>query len=113
MAINTAFLFFTFLLGRVFVQVYLIYFYAIDWISDTWFEREGVPLAYKIILIEMAAAVMVNVVLNFWWSWLIIRQALRLIRGGQRADETFDGSKEEGKDRQENGPADANNLDET
>ena len=95
MAINTAFLFFTFLFGRVFVQAYLIWEYAIDWISQTWFETDGVPLAYKIILVEMALAVLVNVALNFYWSFLIVRQAIRLIKGGQKADETFDGTKNE------------------
>ena len=86
MAINTVFLFFTFLLGRVFVQSYLIWEYAIDWISQTWFEKDGVPLVYKIILVEMALAVLVNVALNFYWSYLILSQAIRLIRGGQKAD---------------------------
>ena len=86
MAINTVFLFFTFLLGRVFVQSYLIWEYAIDWISQTLFEKDGVPLIYKIILVEMALAVLVNVALNFYWSYLILSQAIRLIRGGQKAD---------------------------
>jgi len=36
-------------------------------------------MIYKIILIEMALAVTINVVLNFWWSWLIIRQVFRLL----------------------------------
>ena len=91
MVLNTVFLFITFLFGRVFVQAYLIWEFAIEWITQTWFEKEGVPLAYKIILIEMALAVLINVALNFWWSWLIVRQAIRLIKGGQKADETFDG----------------------
>ena len=100
MAINTLFLFVTFLFGRVFVQAYLIWEYAIDWISQTWFETDGVLLAYKIILVEMALAVLINVVLNFYWSFLIVSQAIRLIKGGQKADETFDGTKnEEEKDQ--------------
>ena len=73
MAINTVFLFFTFIFGRVCVQAYLLYEFAVDWIIQTWFEKEGVPLEYKIILIEMTLAVLINVVLNFYWSYLILR----------------------------------------
>ena len=36
-------------------------------------DKEDVPIIYKVILAEMATAVLINVVLNFYWSWLIIR----------------------------------------
>lgn len=54
-------------------------------------------MVYKVILIEMAVAVLINVILNFWWSYLIIRQVYRLLIKGPDADKDFagddDGSK--------------------
>ena len=94
-AANTVLLFITFIFGRVFVQAYLLYEFAGVWLYETWFVREGVPMAYKVILIEMAVAVLINVALNFYWSYLIVRQLFRLILGGSKANETFDGSEDQ------------------
>ena len=71
--------------------------FAGDWLYSEWFEKEGVPTLYKAILVEMAVAVLINVALNFWWSFLIIRQVYRLIKGGLGADATYAGD-DEGKD---------------
>lgn len=66
-------LFFFFIFGRVYLQAYLIINYAIDWLVMMFTDKEDVPIIYKVILAEMATAVLINVVLNFYWSWLIIR----------------------------------------
>ena len=103
-AINTMFLAVTFIFGRVCVQAYLLTAFAAEWISNEWFVKEDVRLVYKIILIEMFLAVLTNVALNFYWSFLIIRQVVRLIVGGNKADKTFGGDddpavEEESKDQ--------------
>ena len=71
--INTICLAFFFIFGRVFVQIFIVWVYAIDWLSDMWFHKEGVSLFYKIILAEMATAVLINIILNGHWSFLIVR----------------------------------------
>ena len=89
--VNTVMLFITFIFGRVFVQAYIIIAFAIDWLIDTWFHREGVPFVYKLILVEMWGAVLVNVTLNFWWSFLIIKQLYRVFAKGAK-DTSFEGN---------------------
>ena len=66
--------------------------FAGGWLYSEWFEKEGVPVIYKVILVEMALAVCINVVLNFYWSFLIIRQVYRLILGGPTADNSYAGN---------------------
>ena len=48
-----------------------------------WFEKEGVELAYKLLLVELFLAVLLNVALNFWWSWLIVKQVIRTVTRGE------------------------------
>ena len=72
-------------------QAYLIYMYAADWLIKTFAEKEGVSTVYKVILIEMALAVLINVVLNFYWSYLIIMGLYRILFKGPDADKTFTG----------------------
>ena len=89
--INTLLLFFFFIFGRVFVQLYIVWEYAIDWLALTWFHKEGVPELYKAILVEMAIAVLINMILNFYWSFLIVRQVWRMFTRGGKADKDFAG----------------------
>ena len=98
--INTVFLFVTFIFGRVVVQFYLLYFYGIDWLYKMFFEKVDVPTLYKVFLFEMFLAVSVNVVLNFYWSFLILRQLWRVLTRGPNADKNFTG------DEEEKGPSD-------
>ena len=65
-ATNSVLLFVTFIFGRVFVQAYLLYEFAGGWLYETWFVRDGVPLAYKVILIEMAITILISVILNLY-----------------------------------------------
>ena len=80
--INTVLLAVFFIFGRVILQAYCIIAFDIDWISNMMFHKEGVSTAYKIVLVEMSAAILINVALNFFWSWLIIRQVLRIVTRG-------------------------------
>ena len=53
-----------------------------------WWYTDGVQLAYKILLVEMALAVLVNILLNFFWAYLILRQLYRLVcQRGKHRDE--------------------------
>lgn len=92
--LNTGILWITFILGRVAVQAYLLVNFGSVWLYDTWFVRDGVTAIYKVLLVEMALAVFINILLNIYWSFLITRQLLRVIRLGSKADETYSGDAE-------------------
>ena len=85
----------TFFFGRVIFQIYLIWFYACDWLTDTWYVREDVPYIYKCILVEMAAAVGINVVLNLYWSFLMLKQGYKIFVLGE-SDDSYIGNDEDG-----------------
>ena len=65
--------------------------YASDWLMNMLFEKEGVETLYKVILIEMAIAVSINVVLNFYWAYLILMGVYRVLFKGPGADKSFTG----------------------
>ena len=65
--------------------------YASDWLMNMLFEKEGVDTLYKVILIEMAIAVSINVVLNFYWAYLILMGVYRVLFKGPGADKSFTG----------------------
>ena len=71
--INTLTLAFFFIGGRIFFQSYIIIAFVFDWLYKFYFEEENVPILYKIFVTEMLFTVFVNVLLNFYWSWLIIK----------------------------------------
>lgn len=54
-----------------------------------WFEKEGVDFSYKMLLLEFCIAVLFNVVLNFWWAWLITLQVYRVVTRGGANDKEF------------------------
>lgn len=43
------------------------------------FEKKSVTLVYKGILLWICTAVFTNMLLNFFWSWLIIKGLIRVI----------------------------------
>ena len=51
--INTLTLAFFFIGGRLFFQTYIIIGFVLDWLYKFYFEDEGVPILYKIIVAEM------------------------------------------------------------
>ena len=87
-AANTITLFFFFVFGRVLVQIYVVVFYNIPWLMMMWFEKAGVETGYKVLLLEFFIAVLINVCLNFWWTWLIVKQVYRTLT--RQGDKGFD-----------------------
>ena len=65
-----------------------------------WFEKEGVELLYKLLLVELFIAVLINVVLNFWWSYLITAQVIRTITRGEDNEFSVDSRKHDEKREQ-------------
>jgi len=76
--VNSALLFFSFIFGRVFMQMYLVVGFAASWLWMM-FTSSDVDFLYKAFLFEMMSAVLINVVLNFYWSWLIIKSVWRML----------------------------------
>ena len=95
--VNSILLLFTFILGRVCVQLYLFFGFAIGWCLWMWFEKDNVEFLYKLFILEMFTAVVINMVLNFYWSYLIIMGVYRLIYKPNEEQE-LDGSIVEKKD---------------
>ena len=50
-------------------------------------------MLYKVILLEMFLAVLINVALNFYWSFLILKQAYRMVIKNN-SDSNFEGEDE-------------------
>ena len=86
-----------FVVARVIFQAYIIFAYAIDWLNYMWFEKQGVSTLYKVILVEMAIAVLSNVILNYYWTWIIVKQLLRIITRGSAADANYGGDADDKK----------------
>ena len=98
---NTFTLFFFFVFGRVLVQLYVVIYYNIPWLLWMWFEKEGVETGYKVLLVEFFLAVLTNCVLNFYWTFLIVRQVYRTIT--RQGDKHFSGEDEEQDAQNEEG----------
>ena len=97
-ATNSVLLFFTFIFGRVGFQSFVVHQFQMPWLVRMWWYTEGVLFSYKMLLVEMAMAVLINIVLNFYWSYLILRQMYRLLCSGE-GDNDYCGK--EGKKREE------------
>lgn len=79
--INKVCLAFLFISGRCFFYTFLIVAFAVEWCTRLWFEEEGISIGYKFVVTEMVLAVFSNMILNYYWSWLIILQVQRFIAG--------------------------------
>ena len=55
-----------------------------------WFEKVGVPVLYKLILVEIFATVLINLGLNYHWVSLIFKQLYRMAFK-KAADASFEG----------------------
>ena len=97
-ASNSVLLFFTFIFGRVGFQSFVVHQFQMPWLVRMWWYTEGVLFSYKMLLVEMATAVLVNIVLNFYWSYLILRQVYRLLCNGEGENDYCgkEGKKREG-----------------
>ena len=56
------------------------------------YENAEVTMTYKIVICEMSLAVLINIILNFAWAWLIIRQVVRIVTRGSKTDSKFEGT---------------------
>ena len=68
---------------------------------------DKVQYEYKILLVEMAIVITINVVMNWYWTYLIVLQLIRLFKRGLSSDGVFGGAEEKVKKDQDK------NLDET
>lgn len=97
---NSFLLFFSFLGGRVFWQIYACLFVGVPWLWDMYFVNENVPTGYLALLAWMQLAVAINVILNFYWAFLITKQVYRIITCGGKSDSDFVEGSADGKPRE-------------
>ena len=71
--VNSLCLFLTFIVGRVFFQLYCCIFYGLPFAYNTFFVQEDVPKAYLFVLVLFTISICINVALNLFWSYLIIK----------------------------------------
>ncbi len=87
-SVNTLLLCFTFLGGRTVFQIYVGMKYMTPWIYSTMLEDTQEPV-YKGLLILFVISVAINLCLNLFWSWLIVKQVVRIITRGSQVDKNF------------------------
>jgi hypothetical protein len=87
-SINSGFLFVSFLSCRIYFQVYTVIFSGLSFFWLKMFESKNTTIAYKIVLVTMALGVLVNVLLNFYWAYLIVHQVYRILTRGASKVET-------------------------
>lgn len=52
------------------------------------FENNNTTILYRIVLVTMGLGVLVNVLLNFYWAYLIVHQVYRIFTRGASNVET-------------------------
>jgi len=53
-------------------------------------ERTDTTIIYKAVLITMTLGVTLNIILNFYWAYLIVQQVYRIItRGATKVETSF------------------------
>ena len=76
-------MFFSFLLARLAVQIYITFWFICPWLLHTFFESE-VAMAYKVLLVEISIGVVVNFSMNAYWGGLIFNQGYRMVFKGAK-----------------------------
>ena len=71
-SINSVMLFFSFLICRIYFQVYTVVVSALPFFWFKMVESTTTTFIYKIVLVTMALGVFVNMLLNFYWAYLIV-----------------------------------------
>lgn len=51
--------------------------------------EDNIEPLYKGLLILFVISVLINLCLNLFWSWLIVKQALRIITRGAKVDKGY------------------------
>ena len=80
--INSVVCFFTFLIGRLLFQLYILFWYGYP-LLNTMFQTE-MPYWKVSILFLMYFAITVSAFANIYWMWLIINQIVRLVKRTMR-----------------------------
>lgn len=57
-------------------------------------ESDAVQTSYKVLLLEMAVVISINVVMNFYWASLIVKQVGRVLKRGFATDGLMGGQEE-------------------
>ena len=77
-AINALMMFISFLLGRVVYQTYIIFWFGVDWVYAEYMKKN--LTAYQATVItEMALMVLLSLVLNSYWMFLMVKMIWRVI----------------------------------
>ena len=71
--LNSLGLFISFFFGRLFFQYYITFWFICPWVWNVWFYKEGVDPLYKALLVEISFGVAINVLMNNYWGYLILR----------------------------------------
>ena len=77
----------------MFFQLYIIIFFAVDWVLDFYFGSKEQPLDYKIIVLSFVISTIIAVVLNLYWTYLIIVQIIRIFK--REPETSFTGTVED------------------
>lgn len=71
--------FFTFLIGRVIYQFYIVLWVGVDWVY--WeYMRKNLTLYKALVVTEMAIMVILSIVLNSYWFILMVNMIIRMIK---------------------------------
>ena len=96
-AVNSFFLAFSFILLRTVLLIYVAVAVGLPWLSQT-YRHETRPIWYLLLIGEFAVAVAFNIVLNVYWSSLIVKQIIRIFtRGATQAEQSFNGEAKQPK----------------
>ena len=88
MTVNSIFFVPTFILNRCVFQLYIRY---VLWVPDLIADLKDASKEpeYKAVIVYIMLCMLLGDALNFWWSWLIIKQIRRIIKGDPNANSTF------------------------
>jgi len=75
---NALVMFFVFLVGRLYYQIYISFILGIPFVYDKaeWDKLKPLPV---FILLQMGAIVVASLILNFYWFWLMCKMFVRVI----------------------------------
>ena len=83
MTVTQAGMFFSFMFGRLVVQIYITFWFICPWLLYIFIESD-VVMAYKMMLVEITIGVVVNFAMNAYWGSLIFNQGYRMIFKGAK-----------------------------
>lgn len=78
-AINSIFIFFVFLIGRLMFQLYVLFTFGYPKLT-TMFKETSMPYWKVTLLMQMCAAITIAAFMNIYWMWLIIKQCARVLQ---------------------------------